>query len=105
PPAAAAAAASCPASVAQRILQPADPGSHLFQRLVARQVDLDRGDGDMPGAHGMEVGTGAGVGFGTGAADPPEIAAARVLGRNAGLGAVAIAQARDLEALDLRPRQ
>ena len=38
-----------------------DPAGNLFQRLVARQVDVDRGDRDVAAAHGVEIGAGAGI--------------------------------------------
>src|SRR3546814_1489525 len=83
--------------LAQALGQAVDPAGDLLERLVAGQVDVDRGDRDVTGAHGVEVGAGAAVELGACRADPPPVASARVLLLDAGFGAVAVAQARDLE--------
>src|SRR5690606_7707597 len=103
------AAAACAGSFADRPgqvgLKARHPAGDLLQRLVARQVDLDRGDGDVAGAYRVEIGTRAGVFLRAGRPDPPPLAAARVGLRDARLGAVAAAQPPDLEAADLLPGQ
>src|SRR3546814_2556325 len=91
--------------LAQALGQAVDPAGDLLERLVAGQVDVDRGDRDVTGAHGGEVGAGAAVELGACRADPPPVASARVLLLDAGFGAVAVAQARDLETGHLLPRQ
>src|SRR3546814_8105920 len=83
--------------LAQALGQAVDPAGDLLERLVAGQVDVDRGDRDVAGAHGVEVGAGAAVVFGTCRAAPPPVAPARILLLDAGFGAVAVAQACDLE--------
>ena len=66
---------------------------------------MDRRDRDMACAHCVEVGAGAGVGLRAGGANPPPLAAARVLLRDAGFGAMAMPQPAGLEATDLAPWQ
>ena len=53
---------------------------------------MDGGDGDVAGAHGVEIGAGAGVLLGAGRADPPHRPAARINLLDARFGAVAVAE-------------
>src|SRR5690349_16407707 len=79
------------------------PAADLLQRLVAGQVDMDRRDRHVAAAHRVEVGTGAVVLGAAGGPDPPDRLAARVGLRDARRRAVPLAQAGDLETLDLAP--
>src|SRR5262245_10168787 len=80
-----------------------DPAGDLLERVVARQVDLDRRDRNVAGPHGVEIRTGARVLLGASRADPPPLAAARVLLRDAGFGTMPVAQARDFESAHVFP--
>src|SRR5690606_13376431 len=96
-------AESCP--LLQTVAQAADPAGDLVQGLVTGQVHVDGRDGNVAGAHGVEIGAGAGVLLGTGRTDPPHAAATRVALLDTGFGPVPVAQAGHLEAAQFLPGQ
>src|SRR5690554_8095019 len=81
------------------------PALHVADGRMPGQIGLQRGDGDIAGLDGGEVGVRAVIGVLAGGGDPPAHPAAWVaylLGPSRG---AAIAQAGNPEALDLVPGQ
>src|SRR5579862_8568583 len=68
---------------------------------MAGQIDLQRGHRNIALCNGIEVGSGAGILFGPGGPDPVYGAAAWILSRNDGLGAVPVAESAGTEAAKL----
>jgi hypothetical protein len=80
------------------------PARDRFQRLVTREVDVDRRQRDPSFLHRVEIGAGPGVLRRTGRADPPDRPAARVALADRRLGAMAVAEPAHAPAADLSPR-
>ncbi len=72
---------------------------------MARQIDLQRSDGREPFCNGVKVRARPCVLSGTRISHPVDVAAARILGLDDGLGAVPAAEARHLDAAQLPVRQ
>ena len=81
-----------------RALQPV---AQAVERGMARQVHLQRRDRDEAIRHGVKVRAGTGVLRGARGTDPVDLAAAWIEAVDRRLRAMAVAEARDFEALQL----
>src|SRR5687767_7072996 len=84
-----------------RVRSRPEPGAQRIQGIAIGQVHGERRHRDIAVGYGVEVRAGACILAGAGGTDPVDRTAARIFGANHVLGAVAIAEARDLDALHL----
>src|SRR5579864_3447778 len=90
--------------VAQFERQRIHPAADFLQRLIAREIDVDRRDRYVAFAHGVEIGAGTVVFGGAGRSDPVHRTSARIALRNAWRGTVPFAESRHRKTANFGPR-